>query len=705
MKNFLFKKIVVSSVVILLLALNAFTYEINILADNLEYDEHSSQLLAKGNVIFEWEEKKVFADYVEFDQKTVKARGNVKVEESKNTIYADSVTYNYDEENGCIEETFGHHSSDVFIHTKSMEIQNKDTYAINGIKLSKCDLDNPHIHAKAKRGKLILNKRLIIYNAVFYIGKIPVFYFPIFTKSLKSDKSFGSDLKFEINPKLADDKTVYLNTVISCVLSESLKGKIFADFLKKSGNVHGVKIDYTAEDATGSIFANETNNFEKWILTADYLHMIDDMWRLQSRVWVTNNKDIDNYHYDYGENRRNILDSFISDSLSFYRYSRFYAAVTRHGCDTNLNMSVEHKTYEGYNGHKDKVSYMLLPNIELTSYSRNIFMGIIHKFHFRYQNVYGQYQCKQSYYSDDYETYDNSFYKSDSFIIISCLNYKLMRSFKFGNLFTLVPAIKVELAPSSVGNFREKKLGGLLSSYSGSLNARFRVTDWMDWNVNYSLKAITEKNSLCMETLGSACGGIEKNSISVNNNMYFGKQTIVQNFFCYNLQRCELNDTKNNRLSPCITEVTCVLNNYMTVFARQEQFLDPFRFGSLNLDLTIGKLDKAYLNFDAFYQRYNKFELCKNREINNTLGFGLCLTPKWRIDYNIKAMVSLDSLSYNRITEQELKICRNLHCYALGIFWKKCNNNEGIFLKFSTKTNWKDAAWWGSEEERHLPYL
>jgi LPS-assembly protein len=354
-------------------------------------------------------------------------------------------------------------------------------------------------------------------------------------------------------------------------------------------------------------------------------------------------------------------------------------------------MSVEHKVYERYNGQK--VFHMLLPNIELISYSRNIFMGIIHKFHFRYQNVYGQHQqYEQNCYSNDCETYDNPFYKSGNY-----LNYKLMRIFKFGNPFTLVPAIKIELAPSSIDNFREKKLGGLLR-YSGSLNTRFRVKDWMDWNINYSLKAITKKNSLCIET-SSNDYGIGENSISFNNNMYFGKQTVVQNSFSYNLQQHRLNDTKNNRLSPFITEATCVLNRYTTVFARQEQLLNPFRFSSLNMDLTIGELDKAYLNFDAFYQRYNKFELCKNHEINNILGFGLCLTPKWRIDYNIKTTISLDSLSCNRIAEQELKICRDLHCYTLGIVWKKANNNEGIFLNFGAKTKGVKAAWWSSEEE------
>jgi LPS-assembly protein len=689
MKNSLFKKIAAAAG-ILLITLNVFAYEINIFADNLEYDEHSNQLLAKSNVIFEWEGKKVFADYVEFDKKTVKAHGNVKMEESGNTIYADSVTYNYDEKNGCIKETFGHQQpSNVFIHAKSMEMQNKDkdTYAINGIKLSKCDLDNPHVHIRAKHGKLILNKRLTIYNAVFYIGNFPVFYFPVFTKSLKNENSFGSDLNFKIQPQFPDNKTMYLNMVISSALSKSLKGKFSTDFFKKSGNSHEIKIDYTAQDAIGSIFVSETNNLEKWILMANYSHMINSIWSVRSRAWVAS-KDIDNYSYE--ENKWNIWDSFFSE---FYPYSHSYATVTRYGCDTNLNMTIKHKAYSRLDGHKG--SYILLPYAELISYSRNIFMGIIQKFYFRYQNVYTQYQNNQSYYFDEYKSYDNSFYKSGSY-----LNYKLMRTFKFWNPFTLVPALKLELFPSRTDDFRETELGGLFTRYSGSLNIRFRVNDWMNWNSNYSLKAITKKNSLYIETSRDDYG-IGKNFVSFNNNMYFGKQTMVQNSFSYNLQQYRSNDIKNSRCSPFITEVICILNK-STIFAKQVQMLNPFRFGSLNLDLTIGQLDKAYLNFGAFYQRYNRFGLYKNREINNTLGFGLCFTPKWRIDYNIKATIPFDSLSQDKIDEQELKISRDLHCYTLDIVWKKAINGGGVFFNFSTKTNpslkAEKTTWWNSKE-------
>jgi len=426
---------------------------------------------------------------------------------------------------------------------------------------------------------------------------------------------------------------------------------------------------------------------------ANYSHMINSIWSVRSRAWFAN-KGIDNYSYE--ERKWDVWDSLFRD---FYPYSHFYATVTKHGCDTDLNMTIKHKAFSNLDGRE--VSYILLPYVELISYSRNIFMGIIHKFYFRYQNVYRQYQNKQSYYFDDNESYFNSFCKSSGY-----LNYKLMRTFKFWNPLTLVPALKLELAPSSTDDFREIGLSELFARYSGSLNIRFRVNDWMDWNANYSLKAITKKNSLYVETSRNDYG-IGKNSVSFNNDMHFGKQTTVQNSFSYDLRQYrsnDINDIKNSRWSPFITEVAYILNNCTTIFAKQVQVLNPFRFGSLNLDLTIGQWDKTYLNFDVFYQRYNKFGLYKSREINNTLGFGVCLTPKWRVDYNIKTTISFDSLSQNKIAGQELKISRDLHCYTLGIVWKKDIKNGGVFFNFSPKTKKPikegKTAWWSSKEEK-----
>ncbi|MCA6085679.1 hypothetical protein [Candidatus Endomicrobiellum agilis] len=711
MKKFLFKGIIVFTV-ILLSALSAFTCEIDIFADNLEYDEQVGKLFAKGNAVFNWENRKVSADYIEFDKKTVKAFGNVKVEESGTIIYAESATYNYDEETGHIDETFGY-SSSTFIQAKSIEMQNKDIYVIKAIKFSKCDLDNPHTHFRAKHGRLELNKRLTVYNAVFYIGKVPVFYLPIFTKSLKDDKSFGSDLKIEFNPKF-ENKSMYLNTVISCALSKSLKGKVFADFFRKQESSYGIKIDYLAENANGDININETNNFKKCEVTSDYLHVINSTWSMRWMARFKNNIDIelDNQkrndkfnkqkrnnklidlsvlqgnHPPYDLNYDKSIDlSFLQGNYPSYNHN-YYASVTRQGSDTNLNISFMYRSTDKPSTDKPtKRLNAVLPKAELASYSRKIFLGVIHNFYFMHQNVYRTLSKNKE-----------PFCKNDSFFY-----YKLMRDFKFGNQFTLVPALKITVQHFNKDDFGEEKYGGFFIKYTYSSNARFRVTDWMDWNVNYAItNAITKTKSLGTKTLRN-----KKNSLSFNNNMYFGESVAVQNFFAYNL---------NKYLPlPFVTEIMWTLNSDMTVFIRQEQFirqkqfLDTFKFNSLKLDLIIGNLEKVYLNFGTFYQRYDKFlNLYRNREIDNILGVGIWLTPKWKLDFNVKTTIPFDSISNSKINEYEFRLYRDLHCYNFSITWKKQADKESEFsLKLNAKTSTssdKKATWNLDNDEIFHPW-
>ena len=60
----------------------------DVAADSLEYVENCGRINAKGNVVLNWEDKKVYADYVELasDKKIMNACGNVKVEENGSTV-------------------------------------------------------------------------------------------------------------------------------------------------------------------------------------------------------------------------------------------------------------------------------------------------------------------------------------------------------------------------------------------------------------------------------------------------------------------------------------------------------------------------------------------------------------------------------------------------------------------------------------------
>ncbi|MDR3256943.1 MAG: hypothetical protein LBT18_04800 [Endomicrobium sp.] len=673
MNKSLFKKII-AYVVVLLSTLNAFAYEVDIASDNLEYDEKSGKINAKGNVILDWQEKKVYADYVDFiiGEKNMHAYGNVKVEESGNAIYADSVTYNYDKESGSIKETFGY-SSFVFMRAKSMEKQGKDTYALNSIKLSSCDLDKPHTHFRAKRGKLILNKRITLYFPFFYVGKIPIFPLPFVTKSLEGGRSFFSDTQIEIEPGWINDGDIkifdyhlhispILKTKISFPLSKSSTAKLKYDYLGPRGNGYGGEFDYVTRNARGSIYAYTINDLidkkEKWSIMPNYWQRINNKWTIRSKAELMNdNKFNDRFSHGDWDRVKNTLES--------------YASISRQGRNINLEMLVrDQKQYVNVN-EKYEISSLTLPQVTLTSYSKNIFFGITHNFVFTY--------------SDDYKKYSqDKFYKNTS-----QFDYNLQRRFRLGRKFTLKPALTL------TENWQDKDNAGKADSSfvtrcTSSLNSRFMVTSWMNWNVNYSLKLRSKANCLSIEDSAKDYG-YETNQTTFASNMYVGDRTQITNRFLYSCkkERSEKSENNKKRWSPFYTEITWSPKYYITVYIQQSQLLDPFRFNSCQIDLRIGEpRSKIYFNFGAFYQRYNDTKMSyKNDEINNVFGFGMWITPKWRFDYDIKTMISRD-LSHSRMNEHEFKLYRDLHCYNLGMIWKIRNPNESeVYFKFDMKTN------------------
>ena len=67
------------------------------------------------------------------------------------------------------------------------------------------------------------------------------------------------------------------------------------------------------------------------------------------------------------------------------------------------------------------------------------------------------------------------------------------------------------------------------TKYQGTLNSRLRANRWMDWNINYSIKARAAKNSLLIDNSAQDYG-IETNYLSFTNYMYVGDRTTVRNF-------------------------------------------------------------------------------------------------------------------------------------------------------------------------------
>ena len=139
-------------------------YEVTIKADSLTYQQDDEIITAEGNVELEWTDKIIKADNIEMGIKDqhLQAEGNVVISEEKSLLMSDKIQYDMAKEQGDLENTFGT-SSSIFFKAEKMVKVSSDTYEIENVKLSNCDLDDPHHYAFAKRGVFVVYKRITIY--------------------------------------------------------------------------------------------------------------------------------------------------------------------------------------------------------------------------------------------------------------------------------------------------------------------------------------------------------------------------------------------------------------------------------------------------------------------------------------------------------------------------------------------------------------
>jgi LPS-assembly protein len=643
--------------------------EVNISADGLEYDKIEGKVIAQGHVMLDWDNKKVFADYVEFliQKKSMTALGNVTIEENGDIIHSESVVYNYDNETGEIKESFISSSNLLFMRSKSMNRLGKDTFKLKHVTFSTCDLDEPHTYFKSHCGKLILNKRVTIYNPIFYIGKIPVLYLPFITKSLKSGRRFSSRLKVILEPGYIKYEGFTLKTIVSCSLSDNSMVKVKYDHLGKRGSGYDGEFNYVTNGGMLNVDTYYTQdlfiNKKRWYLRPNWFQRINNTWTLRSQGEFQSDNTLNNYYNQTNWDRtENNLRSFIS--------------FTRQKVKSSLNFNFEYRAR--YDNTKYEITSIEIPTIKWSSYQRELICGVKHKALLEYNNTYKKYETRVSTAS--------LFYKSTA-----KFEYEINRSFKVGKRFTLTPGLKATENWYDKDNKNELK-NAFFTTYGGNFNTRFRPTSWMDWNANYTGEARTKTDSLYIDTKLRDYG-IVRNNIDFRNIIYVGDKTQVENRISYNLMHYR--DVPSIKWSPLTTNITWIPKHYITAIFEESQVIDPiFKFNSLKFDLNVGghvvdpTMRTPFFNFGLFYQHFdNPKRAYRNSRIDNIIGFGLWLNTKWRLDYTLRCTIAVNTM-YSKLNEQDLKLYRDCHCYNLGIIYtKRPYIEEKIEVKFGMKNN------------------
>ena len=216
--------------------------KLTIQADTMSFDEKSDTVRAEGKVTARWQESTLQADSATIDRSGTEATasGNVELRRNGDLLTADRLRIAIDTEQGEVVNGY------LFLKQPNFHLRGarfaktgKADYHLAQGAFTTCDGDSPSWHFTAENLDLTLEEYATGRNAVFSIGRVPVFYLPYVVFPVKTERQSG--LLF---PSLGSSgkKGFYLDIPWYWAISPSRDATINLALQSKRGA--GVGVDY-----------------------------------------------------------------------------------------------------------------------------------------------------------------------------------------------------------------------------------------------------------------------------------------------------------------------------------------------------------------------------------------------------------------------------------------------------------------------------
>ena len=151
------------------------------------------RLLATGNVEVHYKNIKLLADRVELNTETrdVYAEGNVVIQMPNEVMSAEKIHFNLDSSQGELKKVFGMVQPTVFYEAETLERKDISLYSFRKAKITSCTQPVPRWSFSCSRADFKKDDYIKMWNTVFSIRKIPIFYFPYLRYPLNRERATG----------------------------------------------------------------------------------------------------------------------------------------------------------------------------------------------------------------------------------------------------------------------------------------------------------------------------------------------------------------------------------------------------------------------------------------------------------------------------------------------------------------------------------
>lgn len=320
--------------------------------DKVEYFHEKKKVIGNGNISITYKDVVLTCEKITvyLDTREAIAEGNVKVSQKDAYFTGEKMNYNFDTRKGSVMN--GYLNARPF-YGKAQEVDKiayKDQYSLDRGYITTCDLEKPHYRVQSRRVEIYLDDKVVARHILFFIGDVPVLYFPYYVQSLKDRKTH-----ITIIPGQNKDWGYYVLTAYRYIVNDNNRGDVLLDYRTKKGLGEGInhyyQTDQIGEGAAKFYYTHENDNLA-YTRTGDMKARY--RWQVRHRWDMGENTDtlailefnklsdrdvIKDYFYNEFEELGDTPDNYISivtqkqdystELLLRKRFDKFYTVVER----------------------------------------------------------------------------------------------------------------------------------------------------------------------------------------------------------------------------------------------------------------------------------------------------------------------------------------------------------------------------------------
>ncbi len=587
----------------------------------LEHAEHAEYLKITGEeIITLWGEVKLNfgkmrleADWIQLNltKNELLARGNVGlIDEQDNSIKSKEIQYNLETNQGKM--------SEVNIFAKPYYCRGEKalfepgTITLMDASVSTCNLPKPHYCLTTPKIIICPNQKILAKNISLRVGKIPLFYLPSLSISLKERKA-----RVIIKPGKSEEKGNSFGITYEYPFTKKSVGSLHLNYHGKQGFGQGIehkyKKDSTSQGTSYLYYINErkkrndVKDTKRWEVETKHLHRFKDITGVLNLQLLSDN----NVPRDYLREER---------SGASIRELKNYLALTKTHPDYTIRLIGEKIDLWDNTGQDFKKGTTLLPELNLQTKST------------LKNNIYSNLNIKVANQSCAAATRTH-------YLKAEIGGHLLSKTTLLSERIVFSPKIGIS------GLFKEKeKPTGEINT---SLNLRNRIGSSLEINLNHSLKKGFKTDEYY---------GIKTNALTSHFYLWMNRRIRGEITTGIDLRRQKHKTLKINRerLLPLVGELNLSLSNNLTTSLKTTY---SFKDSEIKKIETYFDLKKAQWHYggSGFYQKASTGEK-DILDISNYVAFSL--SPKTYL----RGSVYYDVQNHN-IKESILTIDQDLHCW------------------------------------------